>query len=48
MGCFLIQLFVPFVSAAGMTTCTVNSETCDDYSSAHDATANQQDWVEGV
>ena len=48
MGCFLIQLFVPFVSAAGMTTCTFNSETCDDYSSAHDATANQQDWVEGV
>jgi hypothetical protein len=48
MGCFLIQIFVPFVSAAGMTTCTANGETCDDYSSAHDATADQQDWVEGV
>ncbi|RZD41763.1 MAG: hypothetical protein CXT70_03940, partial [Methanobacteriota archaeon] len=48
MGCFLIQIFVPFASAAGMTTCTVNSETCDDYSSGHDETANQQDWVEGV
>ena len=48
MGCFLIQLFVPFVSAAGMTSCTVNSEICDDYSSGHDATVDQQDWVEGV
>ena len=48
MGCFLIQLFVPFVSAAGMTTCTANSGTCDDYSSAQDGTENQQDWVEGV
>ena len=48
IGCFLIQLFVPFVSAAGMTTCTANSGTCDDYSSAQDGTENQQDWVEGV
>ena len=48
MSCFLIQIFVPFVSAAGMSTCSFNSETCDDYSSADDATADQQDWVEGV
>ena len=48
MSCFLIQIFVPFVSAAGMSTCSVNSETCDDYSSAHDGTVDQQDWVEGV
>ena len=48
IGCFLIQLFVPFVSAAGMTTCTANGGTCDDYSSAQDGTADQQDWVEGV
>ncbi|NCG42077.1 MAG: hypothetical protein GWO84_00840 [Euryarchaeota archaeon] len=48
IGCFLIQLFVPFASAAGMTTCTANGGTCDDYSSAQDGTENQQDWVEGV
>ena len=48
MSCFLIQIFVPFVSAAGMSTCSFNSETCDDYSSAHDGTVDQQDWVEGV
>lgn len=48
MSCFLIQLFVPFASAAGMTSCELNSEICDDYSSAQDGTENQQDWVEGV
>jgi hypothetical protein len=48
IGCFLIQLFVPFVSAAGMISCTANGGTCDDYSSAQDGTADQQDWVEGI
>ena len=44
---FLVQLFAPLVSANGMQTCDGNSGSCDDYSSAHDLTPNQQDWING-
>ena len=30
-----------------MQTCDGNSGSCDDYSSAHDLTPNQQDWING-
>lgn len=43
-----IHLFVPFVSADGMSTCQKNGGTCDDYSQSHDLTPNQEDWINGT
>ena len=43
-----IHLFVPFVSADGMSTCQANGGTCDDYSHSHDLTSSQQDWINGT
>ena len=46
----LMQIFVPFASADGMTSCSGSPQggTCDDYNSAHDQTPNQPEWVDGV
>ena len=43
-----IHLFIPFVSADGMSTCQANGGTCDDYSHSHDLTSSQQDWINGT
>ena len=44
----LLQIFAPFASASGMTTCSNSGGACDDYNSAHDETPDQQDWVNGT
>lgn len=44
----LLQIFVPLVSANGMTSCSDSSGTCDDYDSNHDASPNQPDWINGT
>lgn len=44
----LLQIFVPLVSADGMTSCSDAGGTCDDYNSAHDASSDQPDWVNGT
>tara|TARA_B110000914_G_scaffold111135_1_gene97316 strand:+ start:26 stop:3049 length:3024 start_codon:yes stop_codon:yes gene_type:complete len=45
---FVISIFAPLSSAAGMVTCTIGGGICDDWNKAHDGTANQQDWIEGI
>ena len=44
----LLQIFAPFASASGMTSCSNLGGACDDYNSAHDETPDQQDWVNGT
>jgi hypothetical protein len=46
---FVISIFTPLSSAAGMISCTDGEGgICDTWNKAHDGTANQQDWIEGV
>ena len=48
LAVFLLPVFMPFASAAGMAVCTANGGTCDQWNKAHDGSPNQQDWIEGV
>ena len=48
---FTLQLFVPIVSATGMSACWESGGSttgCDTYDHADDMTPHQQDWVEGI
>ena len=48
MSLFCLQMWAPFVSAAGMQSCSATGGTCDEYDHAEDLTPNRQDWVEGT
>ena len=48
VGFFLLQIWAPLASAAGMQSCSSIGGDCDEYDHAEDMTPHRQDWVEGM
>ena len=48
VGFFVLQIWAPLASAAGMQSCSSAGGECDEYDHAEDMTPHRQDWVEGM